>query len=582
VSACSSTPAASSAPAAASAAPTAAASSAASAAGSSSAATSAPASASASASAAASPSAGSSPAASSAAGTPVDGGTITVAIDSDLAGAFNLHQTAADISANVLRNSFDSLVAQQPDGTFVPWLATSWDVSQDGLTYTFHLKSGVKFHDGETFDAAAVKANMDHVVDPNTKSQYAAGLLGGEAYKATTVIDPATVQITLNRPYAPLLQSLSTAYLGFYAPNVLKTSADKLAAGGPDVTVGTGPFKFTSYTAGQQITFTKNPDYNWGPANATHTGPAHPDTLIYRILPENSVRAGALSSGEVDIAGNLSPTDLAGLQTDSSIAITSTDAPGLPYSIFLNHSHGVFADKLVRQAFERGIDISSAVQAVYLGDYKRAWSVLGPTTPNAYDPTTENSWPYDENLANQLLDQAGWTGRDAQGYRTKNGQRLTASWPSYNAPREDRASLIDAFQADLKKIGFDLEPTPLDGGAYLKQLLAGQYDIADWSFVRAEGDILRLHLYSKYSPIQNASYVNDPQVDQWVVQASQSTDPAQRKDLYDKVQQWVIQDAAIVPIYVPSYIVGTASYIGGLRSDISGWPLLYDAWTSKH
>ena len=172
--------------------------------------------------------------------------------------------------------------------------------------------------------------------------------------------------------------------------------------------------------------------------------------------------------------------------------------------------------------------------------------------------------------------------RDADGYRTKDGVRLTASWPSYIAPREDRASLIDAFQADLKKIGFELKPTPLDGGAYINQLLAGEYDIADWSFVRPEGDILRLHLYSKYSPIQNASYVNDPQLDQWVVAASQSTDPAKRTDLYDKVQHWVIDDAAIVPIYVPSQIVGSTSNIGGLRSDINGWPLLYDAWTTKH
>jgi peptide/nickel transport system substrate-binding protein len=529
-------------------------------------------------------SAASSPATTPAAstGTPVDGGTITVAIDSDLGGAFDIHSTAADISALVLRNVFDSLVVQDSDGSFKPWLASSWDISADGLHYTFHLKSGVKFQDGEPFDATAVKVNLAHVVDPNTKSQYAAALLGGDAYAGADVVDAQTVRINLKRPFAPLLQSLSTAYLGFYAPNVLKTSADKLAAGGPDVTVGTGPFKLASYVAGQQITFTKNPDYQWGPGNATHTGPAHPDQLVYRILPENAVRAGALTSGEVDVAENVSPTDLAGLQADSSITVTQTDAPGLPYSLFLNHSHGVFADKLVRQAFERGIDISSAVNAVYLGAYKRAWSTLGPTTPNAYDPTVENTWPYDPDLANQLLDQAGWTGRDADGYRTKNGVRLSASWPSYSAPREDRASLIDAFQADLKKIGFELKPTPLDGGTYIKQLLAGQYDIADWSFVRPEGDILRLHLHSGFSPIQNASYVTDPQLDQWLDQASQSTDPATRTALYDKVQHWVIDDAAIIPIYVPSQITGIASDVSGLRADISGWPLLYDAWTTKH
>src|SRR5205085_1265237 len=148
-----------------------------------------------------------------------------------------------------------------------------------------------------------------------------------------------TVRINLSQPFAPLLQSLSTAYLGFYPPNILKSDVAKLAAGGPDITVGTGPFKLTGYVAGQQLTFTKNPDYQWGPANATHTGPAHPDKLIYRILPENAVRAGALTSGEVDVAENVSPTDLGGLRSNPSIKVTETDAPGLPYVIFLNHSH---------------------------------------------------------------------------------------------------------------------------------------------------------------------------------------------------------------------------------------------------
>src|SRR5690606_34024270 len=131
--------------------------------------------------------------------------------------------------------------------------------------------------------------------------------------------------------------------------------------------------------------------------------------------------------------------------------------------------------------------------------------------PNSYDPSVEGTWEYDPDLAEALLDDAGWTERDADGYRTKDGVRLSAWWPSFQAPREDRKSLIDAFQADLKKIGFELRPEPLDGGAYIERLYGGTYDIADWSFVRPEGDILRLHLYSAFSPIQNASYVNDPE-----------------------------------------------------------------------
>ncbi|MCR2811289.1 MULTISPECIES: ABC transporter substrate-binding protein [unclassified Microbacterium] len=512
---------------------------------------------------------------------PVEGGTITVAIDGDPSSQFDIHVTAADISALVLRNVFDSLVVQDTDGSIQPWLAESWEVSDDGLEYTFQLKEDVTFSDGEPFNADAVKANFDHIADPETASQYAAALLGGDAYAGTEAVDADTVKVSFTRPFAPFLQGASTAYLGFYSPKVLEESPDKLIAGGPGITVGTGPFILESVVAGQDITLTKNPDYNWGPANATHSGAAHPDELVYRILPENAVRAGALTSGEVDVASNVSPNDVPALEVDGTVSVTGTGTPGLPYSIFLNHSKGVFQDKLVRQAFQQGIDIGSAVTAVYGGEYDRAWSVLGPTTPNAYDPTVEGSWEYDEDLANQLLDDAGWTERDTDDYRTKDGVRLSAEWPSYSAPREDRKSLIDAFQADLKKIGFELNPNPLDGGAYIESLYGGTYDIADWSFVRPEGDILRLHLYSGFAPVQNASFVNDPELDDLLVTASESTDPDERKKIYSEVQHWAIEDAAIVPIYVPSHIIGVSSTIGGVRADITGWPLLYDAWTSR-
>lgn len=511
---------------------------------------------------------------------PVEGGTVTVGIDSDPDSQFNVHVSGADISANVLRNVFDSLVVQDVDGSFRPWLAESWEISDDGLEYTFHLKEDVTFTDGEVFDASAVKVNLDHVVDPDTKSQYASSLLGGDAYAGTEVVDDHTVIISLNRPFAPLLQGLSTAYLGFISPAVLETHADDLAAGGPDVTIGTGPWKLESYTAGQDVTFVKNADYDWGPENAEHTGPVRPDTLVYKILPENSVRVGALTSGEIDVAGNVSPADIPTLDADSSISIESVDAPGLPWSIFLNHKQGVFQDQSVRQAFQLGIDISSAVDAVYDGNYQRAWSVLSPTTPGGYDETLEGSWEYDPDAAEKLLDDAGWTETDADGYRVKDGQRLSAHWNATQT-REDRASLIAAFQADLKKIGVELIIDQQESGAYLERLMSGDYDIMDWSFVRPDGDILRLHLDSTLAPIQNASWVNDPQLDEWVLAASQETDADARAELYTKVQQRTIENADIVPVYVPGNITASSSSIGGLRADINGWPLLYDVWTAK-
>jgi peptide/nickel transport system substrate-binding protein len=514
-----------------------------------------------------------------AAGAPVEGGTITVGIDSDIASNFDIHVTAADISAQVLRNVFDSLVVQDTDGSFQPWLADSWTISDDGLTYTFTLKQGVTFTDGEPFNADAVKANFDHVVNPDTKSQYGSSLIGGPAYKDTTVIDEYTVAIELNEPFAPLLQGLSTAYLGFFSPAVLASSADQLLAGGPGVTVGTGPWILDNYVTGQQITFVKNPDYQWGPSTADNTGPAYADSLVYRILPENSVRAGDLTSGGLDVAGNVSPSDVATLEASDGITVDSVPAPGLPWSIFLNHSRGLLQDQAIRHAFQRGIDITSAVDAVYQGLYQRAWSVLGPTTPGGYDASLEGSWEYSPDEANAALDAAGWTERDAEGYRTKDGERLSVAWLG-TATREDRASLKAAFQADLKEIGFELIIEDSEVGDYLDNLLAGTYDIVDWSFVRSDGDILRLHLFSALAPIQNASYVNDPEVDRLVTDAAQATDAAERASLYEQVQQWVIDDAAIVPVYVPGNITATASTVAGVKANILGWPEFYDAWST--
>jgi len=419
------------------------------------------------------------------------------------------------------------------------------------------------------------------VVDPATKSQYAASLLGADAYKSTEVLDEHTVRINLNRPYAPLLQSLSTAYLGFYSPAVLAASADKLVVGGKGITVGTGPFVFEKQTAGQEITLSKNPDYDWAPENATHTGPAHLDKVVFRILPEDTVRAGVVSNGEADVATNISPSDVDGLESNGDVKITSTEAPGLPWSVFLNHSHGVFSDQKVRQALQRGIDISSVVDSVYGGAYKRAWSVLGPTTPDSYDKSLEGTWDVDTDLAEKLLDEAGWTERDSKGYRTKDGKRLSARWISSQGQREDRETLVSSFQADLKKIGFELVVEPLDSGSYINKLMAGDYDVIDWSFVRADADILRLHLFSGLAPIQNASYVDDKQLDEWTVAASESTDPAERTKLYSQIQKRVIENADIVPVYVPSHILASATSVGGLRVSIYGWPILYDAWTTQ-
>lgn len=204
--------------------------------------------------------------------TPQQGGTITFAVDVDPVGHLDVHSSQLDINAILMRPVFDSLVSQNADGGIVPWLAKSWSISDDGLRYTFVLRSDVKFTDGAPFNAAAVKANFDHIVAPATASAQASSMLGGDFYAGTTVIDDNTVQVDFLQPFAPFLHNAAAVQLGFYSPLVLAAHADELKAGGPGISVGTGPFILTSYTPGSELVFTKNPAYNWSPEGAAHQG----------------------------------------------------------------------------------------------------------------------------------------------------------------------------------------------------------------------------------------------------------------------------------------------------------------------
>ncbi|SNQ46321.1 Peptide/nickel transport system substrate-binding protein [Frankia canadensis] len=515
-----------------------------------------------------------------ASGRPVSGGSLTFATDTEPIN-FDIHVSPQDVTALIQRNVFDSLVYQDSKGAFHPWLAESWETAPDLRSYTFHLRTGVRFSDGTAFDAEAVKLNFEHVVAKTTKSQFAASLLG--PYTGTEVIDPTTVKVSFSQPFAPFLQAASTAYLGFYSPKALAENAGKLSAGGP-VDVGTGPFLFSSYTKGQSVVLTRNPAYAWAPKGAGHSGPAYLDRLTIRFLRENSVRVGALNSGQIDVAGSLPPANVKAVEANRSLQVLRRDASGGNYNIYPNTTRGPLTDERVRKALQQGINIDQNVRTVYFGQYKRAWSPVGALTPS-YNPALVGTWPYDAAKANRLLDEAGWTGRDAGGYRTKDGKRLSLRWPIVpSLVREQRDILGQAIQEDLHKIGVEIVRPSLDAGTYIDAIYSGDYDLLDLSWARFEPDVLRLAFHSKSTAAnggQNASYFNDPDVDRWTVTGEGTFDTSVRNDVYAKTQQRVIERAAVIPVYTPSYIVGAASYVRDLTFDTNAWPRFYDVWRDK-
>ncbi len=521
------------------------------------------------------------PSASSDTPTIQNGGTVVFAIAGGNLenGHMDPHSSQLDVSAYVNRNVLDSLVALDSEGEVKPWLAKSWTISEDGLTYTFELRDDVTFHDGTAFDAAAAVANFEHIVADSTASTQAKDMLGGDLFASATATGDHQLTLTLKQPYAPLLTNLSTPFIGMYSPKVLaEKTQDEIKAGGPDVTVGSGPFKLTSYTPKQELVFEANKDYAWGPDIKTPTGnlsdgAPHVDGLTIKIVPEESARVGALTSGAAQVAVDLTPTGTAQLQ---GATINNVPSPGLPYSMMLNWEHGAFADAKVRKAFAIGFDLDSAVNAAFGGEFQRAWSVLSPTTPNSYDASLEGTWKFDAAAANALLDEAGWTERDAEGYRVKDGQRLSVEWLSWLPFASERQTLVNFMVDDLKKIGFELKHSAVEGPEYQARYADENgpildFDATDWGFASLDADILRQHLHSQ--GYQNASRIADGDLDALLDKAALTTDPSKRAGLYKEVQQWNATNVGIIPLYLPQFSTASLSSVQGLTYDTFGWPL---------
>ena len=505
---------------------------------------------------------------------PVSGGKLTYATVQE-PNCLDPGFDPSTVTGVIDRNIFDSLVSQTPEGEFRPWLAESWEISEDGTVYSFTLRSDVTFHDGTPFDGTAVKATFDHAVDPQTKSLYAASLLS--SYQETRVLDPTRIEVVLTRPDATFLQSLSSPFLGIQSPASLERSAEELCT----EPVGSGAFRFVSWTKNSELVLERNPGYQWGPAAAGHRGPAYLDGLTFRFISDDTARFGALTSGQVDVISNVPPANVRALEADRSLQYLRADSPGLVFSLILNTKREPLSDERVRRALLRSINIDELVESVYFGEYQRAWSLLSPTTIG-YDPSLEGSWPYDPALANRLLDEAGWTGRDGDGYRTKDGRRLTVVWRTgAQLDRDSRNVLAQGIQADAKEVGIDLQYVTEDVGTFGQHVFAGDLDIWGGSYARPDGDILRFAFGSDQSLTTGGGNLfgfSDPELDALLNEAATTTDPAVRAANYAEVQQYAIEHALGVPLTVGANLVGAAARVQGLRFEQSSSLAFYDAW----
>ncbi len=511
------------------------------------------------------------------AGTSTSGGEVVYAIDTPIT-SLDPNVTGAAQEARIIRQFTDSLVTLD-DGTIGPWLATSWETSEDGRTYTFGLRDGVTFSDGTAFDAAAVCFNFDRIADPATGSLAAVGLIG--PYESCEATDALTAVVTLSAPFVPFLNNMSSSFMGMVSPTAVQELGAAAFALAP---VGTGPFVVESYVPNDRVVLTANPDYDWAPDTAGHDGTAYLDTVTFQIISDATVRMGSLRSESVDIVGIVPETEIAAVQSDTSLQFISQSAPGASTQLFFNQESGPLADKAVREAVRSAIDFDGAVTALYFGAFDRAWGPLTPAT-TGYDPAVEDSFAYDPDEAADLLDSAGWkTGSD--GIREKDGERLTLRYIDQDPNREKRQDYAEFIRQNLADVGIEVELAFEANAPLTEDRTTGSYDLATLSYGSIDPNILSMLYSSTAIPTATSTGFNlgrfsDPEMDALLTAGQAETDLDARLDIYSQIQQRVIDEVDSVGLYVPAYTVAASTAVTGLTFGADGYPILYDVSVAR-
>lgn len=503
---------------------------------------------------------------------PVQGGEFTYALATS-PDTLDPRRSGLAVSVRVFGALYDTLLVRNADGSLGPSLATEWEQSDDGLSYTLKLKEGVKFQDGTPFNAEAVKYNFDSIIDPETKAANALALL--RPYESSEVIDEYTIKLNLETASQAFLGNLSQGMLSIVSPTAAKAKGEDFGKN----PIGTGPFKFVSWSENAEIKLERNPDYAWGSGEAKNTGAAYLDRLTFKIVPEEATRIGGVQSGQVLAAETVPPQNIVALESDPNAQLFKTNTIGLPYTLFFNLEKKPWDELKARQAVQSAVDIDTIVKTLYLGTYERAWSSLTPGILG-YDESLEGKISPDPEKANALLDELGWV-KGADGIREKDGQRLTLHYVDGSPNREKRNDIAAMIREQLKAIGVETE-VEITQDIATAVYQNWDYDLYGNSQVNSDPNALSAFYHStKEGERRTLNGLSDPEVDKWLEEAGVEKDEAKRVELYQKVQQYISDQALILPIYVFPYTVAAAKSVQGLTFDPFGYPIFNDVYLSS-
>lgn len=499
---------------------------------------------------------------------PVYGGTLTIAYTStsphiDIQGT---NQGSLSESAHYV---YETLFDRNADGKIVGLLATGFDISQDGLTYTFHLQPGVEFHDGTPFDAEAVKYNFERKINLKLPTY------DSIPWESVEVVDPQTLRVQLTAPAPHIVNVLSAKTWSIYSP----TWAEEV---GPDGVksdaVGTGPFVLEEFRPNDTLRLVRNPNY-W------QDGLPYLDAVVFRVISDANTRAALFESGDVDMALGLPVPVTERLRRDQRFNVLS-ELGARQYYITLNNSRAPTDDVLVRKAINHAVDKQGIINAVFMGVGAEIAKAVY-MSPIVIGYHEAGYYEYDPERAEELLEEAGWT-MGPGGVRTKDGERLELSLFTRRGSVTGDFETAELVQGMLADVGIDVDLQVYESASFVPAVTVpaedSTYHMANltWGTVTGDAEYVVSTIYrcdSAAPRLYNRAYYCNEEVDRLSDLSRQAPTLEKRNDIYREIVELVFADAPILQLFNSVEFAPVSADVHGIYFEpaFSNWPGKY-AW----
>jgi peptide/nickel transport system substrate-binding protein len=455
----------------------------------------------------------------------------------------------------VFSKMVSTLVAFDHNLEPVPYLAKSWEVAEDGLTWTFHLREDVKFHDGTPFNAETTAWSLNRFI----AEAGAAWLL--RPVEEVVAVGEYTIEMKTKEIFPALLMRLSSHYTGFISPTAFEKYEEGL---GITHMVGSGPFKFYEFIPGERVVLVRNDEYVWGPAFAKNRGPAHLERMVFKVIPEDMTRILELEVGKGTMTWEVPPGEVKRLIAAPHIQVITAPEWAVDFIMF-NMADPLFEDVRVRRAIAHAINVDPIIEYVLEGLADRAYGPVGPAMTEYYEGVKELApyFEYNPEKARQLLAEAGWTiGPDGVLVHQETGERFEVELWLATAPEEHIRSM-EVVKAQLRAVGIEIKLVTMELGTFWPKVVAREHRIAYEDIHLGEGAFMAYLIYHPDGfPFRRVGA--DPRLVELVETLEITLDPEERFRLLREVERLSAEVMPIIPLWHEHGAWAATVDVGGL------------------